>query len=126
MWEMTAMHFAPLLAPDRTCDTCRHGDGSPECVRPFAIGENGMPTRCDDPTAVVRWPACPGAYMALRRYGQELMPLSQIADWAAQRDCHKSETISAGGERLLREYMRIREAPGVLMARRERAMAGTK
>ncbi len=124
MWELTAMHFAPLFAPDRVCETCRHGEGSAECARPFALGENGLPTRGDDPTAVTRWPACPGSFMALRRHGQDLLPLSQVVDWAAQRDHHKSARLSVGGERLIREYLRIREAPEVLRTRRERFLRG--
>lgn len=122
MWELTATHFAQLFAPDRVCETCRHGEGSAECSRPFALGENGLPTRGDDPTAVTRWPACPGTFMALRRHGQDLLPLSQVVDWAAQRDHHKSQRISAGGERLIREYLRIKEAPEVLRNRRDRLL----
>jgi hypothetical protein len=124
MFELTAMAFALLLNPDRVCDSCRHGEGSAECERPFALGETGLPTRGDDPTAVTRWPRCPGNYMALRRYGQELVPLSQLVDWAAERGYHRDPRLSAGGERLIREWLRIKEAPGVLKMRLERQQSG--
>lgn len=120
MFEMTAMHFASLYSPDRICATCRHGEGSAECGSPFALGENGLPTRGDDPTAVTRWPRCPGSFMALRRYGQELVPLHQLVDWAAERGHHRDPRLSAGGERLIREWLRIKEAPAVLRTRRDR------
>jgi len=122
MHELTATHFASLLSPEKMCSTCRHGEGSVECERPFALGENGLPTRGDDPTAVTTWPRCPGSYMALRRHGQELVPLSQLVAWAAERGHHRDPRLSAGGERLIREYLRIKEAPEVLRTRRDRSL----
>lgn len=114
MHELHTSVFRELLPPG--CDECMHPS---ECGRPFALSENGLPTRHDDPTAVVRWPRCPVSYDALREAGQDNLRLNHLVAWAHERGVHRDERAGAGTDRLISEWLRIREVPAVLKLRRD-------
>ena len=100
--ELHADVYAPLHG--RRCSSCRVSDA---CDRGISLDHTGEVGRADDPSAVVRWPKCPGAYLAEYRHaGQDLTSIGDILSWAYEQGIHRSRLLGAGGHRLLREWHR--------------------
>ena len=115
MHELTAGAFDCLFGP--RCEDC----GGPEerCAEPYALSTKGQASsRLDDPDNVITWPRCPRTYQAVRPAGQDWLSLHRIVEWAHERRAHLSRDLSAGGARLMREWLRIREIPGQLLEAR--------
>ena len=106
-----------LLGP--WCSECRLP--KTQCEKPQSITGSGRMSRWDDPTAVVRWPRCARSYAALRHCGQDLLSLPEIVEWAHARDRHKDPDLSAGGARLIREWLRCKDLGKDLAAAKREA-----
>ena len=112
MHELHTALFRPLLPPG--CDLC--GIRNPEdCARPFALNTKGYTTRPDDPDVIVSWPSCPHKYDALRAFAGDAVPLDQHVQYAYEQGVHRSKYLGAGGHRLIREWLRTKDTPRVLL-----------
>lgn len=85
------------------------------CDSPYALGDRGVATYPNGPDVIVQWPRCPRNWHVARRWGNTLMPLHVLCDWALERGLHKRDDLGAPGQRLLLEASRIRETPRKLL-----------
>ena len=100
------------------CEDCHEEAGRGLCLEPVAIGSDGFQYHPGDPGVVVEWPACPWRWSALRRLGQDLVPLDRIIWWAHERGLHLDKHLSAGGSRLFRRWLERKDWLGILCRNR--------
>jgi len=123
--ELHTSVFAPVLQAagwPLSCDEC---DGDLGCAEPMGLTNVGEITKNpdNDPATIVRWPACPAKWFAMRRVGADVITMAQAASWGVDRNRHLDPMLGAGGARIYREFLRIRETPGHLLEARAYADA---
>lgn len=103
--------FAPLIP--EPCSECK----ARICDLPYGIDTKGFSSRHPDtaPDIVARWPRCPRNWDVLYRCGVDLIPPSDVVQWAWEQGAQRDPMLPAGGARLLREWRRIRDIPGKLL-----------
>lgn len=117
MLELQTSLYHELL-DQPSCDECQ---GWELCDRPYGLNGDGMGVaRATGEDLVVSWPRCPRRWQALRRVGQELLPLSAVMGWAVERGLHQRRRVPAPAARLFRHYLAARELPGALRMARDR------
>ena len=87
-----------------------------QCDISRGLNGDGSLTRGDDPSCVVVWSDCPGKHLALRRHGQEVMPLSDIVAQIHDRGDHRLPHAPAPIVRLVTEWARCKDLPQQLLS----------
>lgn len=91
------------------------------CDAPFAFDRNGMAiAKSHGPNIVVSWPKCPIRWSRFRHIGPDRTRLDEVASWLAERGVHKKQMCPSHISRLVRHYLRSKEAPAVLEDARKR------